>query len=227
MVRLLWAAGMLVWYFLFLRRCRGLLGTGEAAELALCAMTSGFVCGHLLYWAALGNWDQYSPFRGFWSAGALMGGAGGAALWTLVRRHARDWHRIAEAAFFAFPFCWLLVRIGCVLERAHSGRLSDSPFALNFPDGRRWDLALLEVLWAALISLVFVWLSRSGSRRGKFAALALISLGVARAACVPLQRTEPHLISFFMPAVLIAGGIVAWLGRDKPASGQASMATLA
>jgi len=120
---------MLVWYFVFLRRVR--LDRNEAAKLAVAAMLAGYAAGSL-------------PFRGFQSLGAFTGAILGGLAWMLWRGHLRrDWLEVAGAGSFALPFAWIFVRMGCVVERAHAGALSDSWLAIRYPDGSRHQRRIL------------------------------------------------------------------------------------
>ena len=166
LIRALWAAGMLVWYFVFLRRAR--LPRNLAAEVAVAAMVAGY-CGSRLG----GNGYQYE------STGAFIGALLGGLLWMLVRKRLSDGLEILESASFALPFAWMPVRLGCVVERGHAGALSDSWLALPYPGGSRWDLALLELLWAVAMSGTFLFLRE---RRRWFAPLLAGSLGLFRLA---------------------------------------------
>ena len=52
---------------------------------------------------------------------------------------------------------WAIGRIGCFLIHDHVGRLSSFFLAVNFPEGARFDLGLLESLLAFLVFIVFIF----------------------------------------------------------------------
>lgn len=53
---------------------------------------------------------------------------------------------------------WAVGRIGCFMIHDHPGKLTDSFFAINFPDGARYDLGLFDSLLAWFIFMVFALL---------------------------------------------------------------------
>lgn len=192
-VRFCWAAGMLVWYFLFLRKANW-LPKGYPAELAFTAMAGGFVLS----------------FR-YESAQALLAACAAALLWMWIRKQLPNWLRIGDSAFWAFPFAWIPVRLGCVIEHRHFGRLSDSWLAVRYPDGSRWDLALLEMLWA-VVAAALVWKSKYP------AAVVLLTLGLFRILIWPLQA-YPEPDELWFPVLLVAWGAVAFfVGRGRRVS---------
>ena len=162
----------------------------------MAAMVAGYAAGSL-------------PFRGFQSLGAFIGVIIGGLAWMSWRGHLRrDWLEVAGAGSFALPFAWIFVRMGCVVERAHAGALSDSWLALPYPDGlSRWDLALLEMLWAVTLAALFVyWRGRESP--AFFAAVMPGTLGLFRLAVAPLQVGP---VAYWGPALLFAWSVfVAW-----------------
>ena len=77
------------------------------------------------------------------SVGALAGAAGAGLLFLAITGRS---FRYFDAAALAFPPAWLLFRAGCAIVHDHPGAPSSHPLAVEFPDGRRWDLGLLELL---------------------------------------------------------------------------------
>lgn len=200
-VRALWAAGMVAWYFLSLRHLsRVPPWTPNAAATALFATMAG---GFLL--------SRYG-FHLYDSTVALAGAVLGAFLYLLLTRRLKLWRDLLEAGCRAFPFAWVLVRLGCVVEGAHGGTASDSWLAITFADGvSRWDLALLEMLWATGIA---GWLVA----RPKTPAAIVVpaTLAVARLAMNPVRAGE----SVYLSAAILAGwAVFVWLhGRNADAS---------
>jgi prolipoprotein diacylglyceryltransferase len=201
MVRTLWAAGMVVWYFLSLRKLSQVpRWTPNAAAAALFAAMAG---GFLL--------SRYG-FHLYDSTVALAGAVLGAFLYLLFTRRLTRWRDLLEAACWAFPFAWILVRLGCVVERAHGGAASHSWLAVTFPDGvSRWDLALLEMLWATAVA---GWLVARPKARAAIVVPA--TLAVVRLAMNPVRAGEPVYLS---AAILAAWAVFVWLhGRNGDAS---------
>lgn len=61
--------------------------------------------------------------------------------------------RYADILMFVWPLGHGLGRIGCFLTHMHPGRLSTVPWAVQYPDGARLDMGLIES-----IILLFYWL---------------------------------------------------------------------
>jgi len=85
-----------------------------------------------------------------------------------------------DALAFVFPRAWFFGRIGCALTHDHPGTPTQSWLGVRFPDGPRWDLGLLEVLFTlAYIGLVAV-LDRRPRRAGFYLGLFLAVYGTFR-----------------------------------------------
>lgn len=55
---------------------------------------------------------------------------------------------------YAMPIGWMIGRLGCTLAHDHRGLASNSWIAVNFPEGPRYDLGLIEFLF--LIGMVIM-----------------------------------------------------------------------
>jgi hypothetical protein len=151
-------------------------------------MVSGYLCGR-----ALGGYQSTAAFTG-----AILGGFA----WLAARKQLGSWIEIVEAGSFALPFAWIPVRLGCVIERGHPGLVTDSWLGLVYPDGStRWDLALLEMLWAVAMALGFAF------RKFRYSIWLPASLALFRWAIVPLQAGPPAL--WGLPILLGWSGLVA------------------
>ena len=101
---------------------------------------------------------------GLSSYGGFVGAAAGALLWKIRRK--LPLMPVADAGAFAFPLGWLWGRTGCFVVHDHPGIVSDFPLAVADyqvgapPFEPRHDLALYEILWAALILGLFYFLRR-------------------------------------------------------------------
>ncbi|MBS1833130.1 MAG: hypothetical protein JST65_10470 [Acidobacteria bacterium] len=194
-VRTLWAAGMIVWYFVALRRLsQAPRWTPNAAATALFATMAG---AFLL--------SRYG-FHAYDSTVALIGAVFGAFMYLLATRRLAQWRELLDAGCWAFPFAWIAVRLGCVFERAHGGIPSHSWLALTFPDGvSRWDLALLELLWAIAVA---GWLLLA--KRPNAAVAVPATLAAARLAMNPVRIGGAVYLS---PAILAIWAVFAWITR--------------
>ena len=95
-----------------------------------------------------------------------------------------------------------------VVERGHPGLVTDSWLGLAYPDGvTRWDLALLEILWALVMASLFA------SKPVQCAAWLPGSLALFRLAIMPLQAGSPD---FWGPAIL--AGWCGYVAIQRPGS---------
>ena len=65
------------------------------------------------------------------------------------------------ATLAALPLGWFIGRIGCFLIHDHPGTLTNSPFGVQFPDGARFDLGMIDGLIGLLIFAVAFPLHRT------------------------------------------------------------------
>jgi phosphatidylglycerol:prolipoprotein diacylglycerol transferase len=141
-------------------------------------------------------WTGISSFGGF--LGALIG----ILIWMNVTRiriipgffeleggKGRPVIKYLDAIAFGFAFAWIFGRLGCFSAHDHVGMVTSSPLAVAFPDGwrsgvpavagygptgitPRYDLGLLESLWAVGVSILyFAVRNRQDLRPGWFIAV--------------------------------------------------------
>lgn len=160
----------------------------RATVLTIWTILSGFVVSHLFATLA------YYPGRvlenplellNFWgpmsSFGGILGGVAGAAiLLRLQRWPATDALRYVDMVAWAFPFAWLIARLGCALAHDHLGIKSDAFIAVNFPEGPRLDLGLIEWLLTIPVAVVFLALRRKIRPAGFYIALFFSLYGPMR-----------------------------------------------
>ncbi len=192
-------AGMLVGHFAF-------LAAGEdrerAAELSFYGMAGGVLAAHLAF-LALAEWRI--PFAVAWFPLTGMLALPGfiAAFWIAAWRMwtwgagLEEIRRWGEAAATAFPPAWVVVKTGCFLLHDTPGPPSSLPWAVEFPDGFRHDLALYEMVWAAGM-LIY-----RGREKGR---VILFSYGLLRVGIYWL-RLEQHPVDLAMSVAVLAAGI--------------------
>jgi phosphatidylglycerol:prolipoprotein diacylglycerol transferase len=103
-------------------------------------------------WSLLRIWEGLSSFGGF--TGSVIGGIA----W-------RFWHKTPVLAYTdvvtsCFPLSWAFGRLGCTTAHDHPGIHSSAWFAVQYPDGGRIDLGLLELLITIPLVVVFLRLQR-------------------------------------------------------------------
>jgi len=163
---ILMLAGVLVAHFLWLRRATRLgLDGRTTADMSLAMVIAGFMGAHLfhsLYYPAALSWIDVWNHPGISSFGGISGGLLAAA-W-FAWRHKLGWMeglRYLDALAYVFPRGWILGRLACFLAHDHPGWMSDSWLAVKYPEGPRWDLGLLEVIFCGLVLIpLFAWMGR-------------------------------------------------------------------
>jgi len=162
-------AGILVAHFLLLRRVgRQGLDRETAAMMSLVMVVAGAFGA---YWfrgvyqadAVKRDWHTLLQFQyGAASFGGLAFGLLAGWVYLAFRRlppgHAS---RYLDALAFVFPTGWIIGRAGCILAHDHPGIRTESFFGVRYPGGTRFDLAVIEVLFLALVMLpLFAFLDR-------------------------------------------------------------------
>lgn len=115
------------------------------------------------------------------STGGMLGGLLGLLL--VLRRQGAspsDALRFFDLCVFALPFTLATGRLGCALQHDHLGVASTHWLAIAFPDGPRFDLGLLEFLFAGAIALLFLALLRRPRPTGFFFGLFFLLYGPGR-----------------------------------------------
>ncbi|MBL8209990.1 MAG: prolipoprotein diacylglyceryl transferase [Bryobacterales bacterium] len=193
---------LLVWLVVVLWRARA---AGLEPRRALRLLESAIACGVL--GAAIGGFTGRPGWAGFSSLGAAFGAVLGAAL-SLRPAPQTDRWRYLDIVIYAFPFGWALVRLGCTLQREHPGRITSSFLGVAYPDGQRYDLALLEMLLAITLTALFLVLGRRPRPPGYFVRFAAL--------CGPLRllieslREPPAAPNVIAALMLTAAGLWVW-----------------
>ena len=145
-------------------------------------LIGGFLGAHLVdrivYFPRETGSDPLSVLR-FWeglsSFGGFLGGTMG-ALWFFVRRAepGTAWAYVDSFAY-AFPFGWVLGRLGCFVAYDHPGRSTSFVLGQMYRDGViRHNLGLEEAIYTAGIALLFQRLGRKPRFPGFYLGLFLV-----------------------------------------------------
>jgi phosphatidylglycerol---prolipoprotein diacylglyceryl transferase len=171
---------ILVGYSLALRRARA-LGLDQRRMSWIFAGGAGAaaLAGH--FWPILANESSAGAFE-IWRGQSATGFTAGALLTILfvVWRWGSGGLRYVDALAFAFPFEWTLVRTGCFLAHDHIGAPTSSALGVQFPDGTRFDLGLLEALLALMASVCVVLCARRLKLPGQIFGLMMLLAGASR-----------------------------------------------
>jgi phosphatidylglycerol:prolipoprotein diacylglycerol transferase len=192
-----------------------------ASRLYAWMIVCGFLGAHVGKVIEEGTWNDplalLRVWSGMYSFGGIAGGVAGCAgvAWWYGVTRGELW-RFLDIVAYCFPFAWIFGRLGCALVHDHPGIRTTSWLGVAFPEGRRFDLGLLEVLFTVGVAAVFVildWRVRKASRRPGFYFAALFLLyGPFRIFLDTLHEQRPH--GFWSPDTIfgiagVATGIAA------------------
>ncbi|MCP3983080.1 MAG: hypothetical protein GY723_01750 [bacterium] len=165
-------------------------------------------------------WGSMSSFGGILSG--LM-----AAWWVMHRRGMPLDQRVAfvELVGFAFPFAWIFGRMGCAFDHHHLGVESTHWLAVAFPDGPRFDMGLLEMLYTLCIAAVFALLNRRDRTPPFFLGLFFVLYGPVRFFLDTLRVGDARYLQlnwtpgqFLSLAVTLFGGWLLWYAYRRAAA---------
>lgn len=142
------------------------------------------------------------------SLGGLVGGFLGALLWCRIRHLSLfEGLRRLDIVAYALPFAWMFGRLGCALAHDHRGLPSSSWIAVNFPEGPRYDLGLIEFLFLIGLAIVFRLLDRRPRPVGFFFGLYGVVYGSFR---IWLDTLHIQPMRFYGGAVGVIIGLLGW-----------------
>lgn len=194
-------------------------GIPNAASLTAWMILWGFVGAHALHMltddrealrenplSLLALWQGMSSF------GGMLGGV--AAALVIMR-----WRRITGASMlryldcvaFVFPFAWIFGRLGCAIAHDHPGLPTNHWLAVRFPDGPRWDLGVLELIYTLAVAAVFAWQDRSSHANGFWLAIFLVAYGPARFALDTLRIGDTRYVGWTPAQYLSLAATIAGL----------------
>ena len=113
---------------------------------------------------------------------------------------------------FALPFGWMIGRFGCFLAHDHRGDLTASWIAVQFPEGPRFDLGLIEFLFLIVLNGLFYWLDRQPRPVGFFFALFGVVYSAFR---IWLDTLHTQPFRFYGGMFGCAVGIAGWLAMRR------------
>ena len=173
-----------------------------ASRLYIWMMVSGFAGAHVAKTIEEGTlWaDPLALLRvwnGLYSFGGIVGGLLGILCFARWYRLPRTglW-QFLDVVAYSFPFAWIFGRLGCSFAHDHPGTRTTSWLGVPFPDGRRFDLGLLEFLFTILVAAAFLVLDRQLKQEkrptGFYFALLLLLYGPFRFFLDGLHVERPH-----------------------------------
>jgi phosphatidylglycerol:prolipoprotein diacylglycerol transferase len=201
----------------------------DAGRFTIWIVVGGFIGAHLvdrlIYFPAqtlADPWSLVRVWQGISSFGGFLGGAA-AGLWFLRTRAAPGtaWH-YADAFAYAFPFAWVLGRIGCFLAFDHPGL--ETGALVGQMDARgvvRHNLGLYEAIYMLPLVFLFVVLGRRPRSAGFFVALLVSLYAPLRFALDYLRLVDVRYLGltpgqYGALALTIAAAALWWTLRRSP-----------
>ncbi len=184
-------------YWLSVRRARQAgLETGPFETALTWGIGIGFVVSHavevLFYDRAKLDREGIVTLFKFWeglsSYGGFIGGTAGFLLF--YRQPGKRW-LAADSILQGIVVAWIFGRLGCTIVGDHPGPRTDLWFGYPYPEGRRHNLGLYELVFTLVVLLpANLWLHRKRPPAGSFVALNCMLYGAGRFALDFLRATD-------------------------------------
>lgn len=160
--------------------------------------------------------DPSRSFRlslGVRSAGGISAGFLAGVLWCRHHRLSlyeslRRWDIVA----YSMPLAWMIGRLGCALAHDHRGNFTGSWIAVDFPEGLRYDLGLIEFLYLVGLAALFRFLDRRPRPVGFYIGLYGVTYGAFR---FWLDTLHAQPLRFYGGALAVLIGLVCWVAMLK------------
>lgn len=153
------------------------LATGKVVDLCFWIIVGAFLgarLAHVLFYEPSFYLARPLEILKIWQGGlSSFGGFFGAVFagWLYLKKQKLNFWQWADVIAFALPLGWGIGRLGCFLTHLHHGIKSNFFLAVNFPDGPRLEMGLLEALFSLLLFGYFLLMRR----RLRFAGFYLIN----------------------------------------------------
>jgi phosphatidylglycerol:prolipoprotein diacylglycerol transferase len=159
-------------------------------------LVGGFVGGHVLdtiFYHPENVVQSPASLLRIWDGQSSFGGFTGAFLGLLYWRYKFKAPTLvyADLVASAFPLSWVFGRTGCSLAHDHPGMLSNAWFAVQYPNGGRFDLGLYEMLLTIPLAVTFLFLMRKPRPPGFFLGIMCIAYAPTRFA-LDFLRVQEH-----------------------------------
>ncbi len=184
------------------------IARGRARRLGLSVRTTidglfamiaaGLVTGHatdvLLYrWPEYANdWTVVLPGSG---GSCSLGAVGGALFAGFVWFRRRDPEKLldhADNVMAASTLGWGIARLGCFAVHDHLSAVTNSPLAIDFPEGARHDLGLYEAILSFALFFLLRWLDKKKRSPGSLAIAGALTFAAGRFALDFLRVGDPR-----------------------------------
>jgi len=154
------------------------------------------------------------------SVGGIAGGFLGGLIWCRFHKLSLfETMRRLDVVAFSMPLAFMIGRLGCTLAHDHRGIESTSWIAVNFPEGPRFDLGLIEFLFLIVMVVAFKILDRREHPVGFFFGLYGVVYGGFR---IWLDTLHLQPMRFYGGIAGVVVGLFGWLAmwsfqRSQPA----------
>lgn len=183
------------------RATRSGIAPAELTEFSAWLVVGGFVSAHALDMAFYHPASLRQPWRllllwnGTCSFGAFIGAIVAAFLWKAWRGGGKSILPHWDVVLSVLPAAWILGRSGCAWVHDHPGIPSHHLLAVNFPasqGGPRWDLGLLEMLFAIALTVLIAPTWRRTLPVGTYVAIVPLAYAPSRFLMDFLRETDAH-----------------------------------
>jgi len=158
---------------------------------------------------------------GIRSSGGLIGGFVAGLAWCAFRRLSPyEILRRLDVAAYALPAAWMIGRLGCTLAHDHRGLATTSWIAVNFPEGPRYDLGLIEFLFLIVLTAAFWILDRRPRPVGFFVGLFAVVYGGFR---MWLDTLHIQPLRFYSGGLAVVIGLLVWMAMRAFARSRAQV----
>jgi phosphatidylglycerol:prolipoprotein diacylglycerol transferase len=180
------ATGILVGAMLTKRRARELGLVDEmVASMVTTILVFGFLFAHVFdvfayqaYWSRPTLVELLNPTQGFSSFGGFAGALVGLYYWCWRKK--QPVMPYADSLGYGLATGWMFGRLGCFTAHDHPGVHTSFFLAVKYPDGPRFDLGLLEALWAMGVALSFAILRRKRRPLGIYVTILTLAYAPVR-----------------------------------------------
>lgn len=199
-------------------------------DIAFWAIVWGFIgarLGHVFLYEPIFFFNHPLDIVKIWQGGMSSFGSfvgAGLAAWYLIKRNKLNVKETGDWFLVVAVPGWMIGRVGCFMIHDHLGAHSNCPLAMMTPDGKRLDMALLEILGMIPLAL-WVWFTRKKTFQPGFKSIIILAyysalrfiLDFWRATDIPNADTRWFGLTpaqYFSMVMAVWGGY--WLIMNHP-----------